>query len=619
MWFLEKWDEINYISFLNKSFASELNNKNNLVYIYWDKIWILTDENNIPLQYTTTHSWINILDDEYENINTYFWWDVWNGWKSTSTWNVLITQLDSSLSWTLSCWATSYNWYDLPIISHNQTKEISKNISISNWDQVKQLSIKCNNWDLDYSNSIESILSTSCSTSWYVPYNNICVENKCWWNLPQNSYSTANQENHLTNWNYSESAWECSFKCNTNYTYNTLNNTCDADNRNKSCDAKPANSTYNTASNIIQTWNWTNWLPSETSTYNLTSSSSECIFKCDTWYTYDTNSNECIWNNCSIPSSDTNNSKTYTISSPSILLHGNSTTKVWTYLFWSSPSNWNLTANFNYSCNAWVLTKVVSWDAWSCTSWYTFNGSYTSPSCSANNCNLPWWWTINNWQSITAYSTTSATSPTTCSNISQARTCTNWVLSGSYTSQSCSQQYRNCPWTPWWTVPHWYSNIAYSTNNLSCWWSCSSYAQTRTCNDWTMNWSYSYSSCSVNACTSCYLNNYWTLTHWLWVWSYVTNNVACWLSCSQSYISCNNWNLSWWSYYYSSCSVATCSMTWKKVKLDSYCLWSQNCQTHFYLWWCSYEREWEACNYEWETNWLCFNSSWPSWRYTCSY
>ena len=37
---------------------------------------------------------------------------------------------------------------------------------------------------------------------------------------------------------------------------------------------------------------------------------------------------------------------------------------------------------------------------------------------------------------------------------SETRTCTNWVLSGSYSNASCSQSYRTCslPW--WWSIAH---------------------------------------------------------------------------------------------------------------------------------------------------------------------
>ncbi len=51
-------------------------------------------------------------------------------------------------------------------------------------------------------------------------------------------------------------------------------------------------------------------------------------------------------------------------------------------------------------------------------------------------CSLPWGGTTNDGSSVTAYQSSSVTSPSTC--VSQTRTCTNGTLSGSYAYQSCS-------------------------------------------------------------------------------------------------------------------------------------------------------------------------------------
>ena len=51
-------------------------------------------------------------------------------------------------------------------------------------------------------------------------------------------------------------------------------------------------------------------------------------------------------------------------------------------------------------------------------------------------CTLPWGGTIASGQPITAYQLASVSSPATCT--SETRTCTNGVLSGSYTNQSCA-------------------------------------------------------------------------------------------------------------------------------------------------------------------------------------
>ncbi len=58
--------------------------------------------------------------------------------------------------------------------------------------------------------------------------------------------------------------------------------------RTQNCSAKPANTVWNTVSEIIQTWNGSSWSPSSTSTYNEIGSTQYCRFKCASEeYTWD--------------------------------------------------------------------------------------------------------------------------------------------------------------------------------------------------------------------------------------------------------------------------------------------------------------------------------------------
>ncbi|MFA5942691.1 MAG: hypothetical protein WC798_03410 [Candidatus Paceibacterota bacterium] len=75
--------------------------------------------------------------------------------------------------------------------------------------------------------------------------------------------------------------------------------------------------------------------------------------------------------------------------------------------------------------------------SWTCSG---SNGGSPSGTCSASqsapaSCALPWGGSIASGSSATAYLAPSVTSPATCT--SQTRTCTNGVLSGSYTNQNC--------------------------------------------------------------------------------------------------------------------------------------------------------------------------------------
>jgi|GEM_PF-5082842 len=67
-----------------------------------------------------------------------------------------------------------------------------------------------------------------------------------------------------------------------------------------------------------------------------------------------------------------------------------------------------------------------------CNSGFTWNGSM----CTANSCSLPWGGSIASGTSVTAYASSSVACGSSCA--SQTRTCTNGVLSGTYTASACS-------------------------------------------------------------------------------------------------------------------------------------------------------------------------------------
>lgn len=66
--------------------------------------------------------------------------------------------------------------------------------------------------------------------------------------------------------------------------------------RNASCDAIPAHTIYNTTSTIVQTQasSGAAWLPSTTSVYNTTASTTECRFVCESGYNW--NGSACVQN-----------------------------------------------------------------------------------------------------------------------------------------------------------------------------------------------------------------------------------------------------------------------------------------------------------------------------------
>ena len=61
---------------------------------------------------------------------------------------------------------------------------------------------------------------------------------------------------------------------------------CVPDSREKECGDLPANAEWNSVSSINQTWNGTEWLPSNSGTFNETPSTSECRYVCKQNYTW---------------------------------------------------------------------------------------------------------------------------------------------------------------------------------------------------------------------------------------------------------------------------------------------------------------------------------------------
>lgn len=73
--------------------------------------------------------------------------------------------------------------------------------------------------------------------------------------------------------------------CDKHYTWD--GSECIADTKKAECKGLPENAEWNAVSTITQTWNGTNWIPSEIGIHNTASSSSECRFKCYEEFTWD--------------------------------------------------------------------------------------------------------------------------------------------------------------------------------------------------------------------------------------------------------------------------------------------------------------------------------------------
>jgi len=76
-------------------------------------------------------------------------------------------------------------------------------------------------------------------------------------------------------------------KCPSNYTWNGTS--CDPKSKTVNCINLADNAQWNTVSSILQTWNGSDWLPSEDSVYDTNASNSQCRYKCKNGFGWDGN------------------------------------------------------------------------------------------------------------------------------------------------------------------------------------------------------------------------------------------------------------------------------------------------------------------------------------------
>ena len=159
--------------------------------------------------------------------------------------------------------------------------------------------------------------------------------------------------------------------------------------RTQNCSAKPANTVWNTVSEIIQTWNGSSWSPSTTSSYNETASNQYCRYKC-AYNDYEWNGTQCVK-----PSTPCNPNPCTDITNS----NGNCTVSGSSYVCGCSGDyEWNGTQCVEPStpckpinpCGGHGTCTQTSFDSYSCScepNYFINNSSYTCVSpCDPNPC-----------------------------------------------------------------------------------------------------------------------------------------------------------------------------------------------------------------------------------------
>jgi hypothetical protein len=162
------------------------------------------------------------------------------------------------------------------------------------------------------------------------------------------------------------------------------------------------------------------------------------------------------------------------------------------------------------------------------------SGTYPAQSCTAPtgcSCSSPWGTTVADGTSVTAYSVASTgCGATPCSSYAQSRTCNNGTLSGSAANQACTNATGcscNLPWGG--TLADGQSVTAYSTNAPGCGSSCTAVSQVRTCNNGVLSGAATFSSQGCGEPMGCPCTLPWggTITHGQMVQAYSSASALC--------------------------------------------------------------------------------------------
>jgi hypothetical protein len=193
-----------------------------------------------------------------------------------------------------------------------------------------------------------------------------------------------------------------------------------------------------------------------------------------------------------------------------------------------------------------------------------FTGSYTYPSCEVDtpaSCLFDGK-VILHGESVDAFQNSSVAYGKSCTK--ESRTCTNGTLSGSYNYALCEEGAPASCLFNGQTVAHGSSIKAFSGSSVAFGESCLS--EDRTCTDGVLSGSYNFANCTVGAPASCQFNGQ-TIAHGASVISFQTSTVAYGQSCNSQTRICSNGALSG-SHTYPNCTIgapASCQFNGKTI------------------------------------------------------
>ncbi|MBQ3367479.1 DUF1566 domain-containing protein [bacterium] len=159
---------------------------------------------------------------------------------------------------------------------------------------------------------------------------------------------------------FSKTAGICKFVCTAGYIWQ--DGSCiSAPTQTASCTGLPSNAQWNTVSSITQTYDGSEWYPSTTGVYNTVESTTECHFKCNSHYNWNSSGKTCAaetqQGNCSSKPANT-------------VWNDNGAngkfTQTWSGSSWS-PSSYTSTYSTSAGVCRYICASTYTWDGSSCT------------------------------------------------------------------------------------------------------------------------------------------------------------------------------------------------------------------------------------------------------------
>ncbi len=176
---------------------------------------------------------------------------------------------------------------------------------------------------------------------------------------------------------------------------------------------------------------------------------------------------------------------------------------------------------------------------------------------------------------LTWYQEESVACGSECTEISIICKGNGWSDPPSTLYESCEVEACDCTLPRWWTISNGESITAYQSELLECGQRCVS--EQRTCNDWTLDWSFEHQSCTIEPCGCEDPSRYdWAESqvrerpHGFVITWFTSSSVACGETCLQDSLTCDDWQRSSDATLFENCDAQPCDCSFEWVDYNDW-------------------------------------------------